>query len=140
MPVSQKKVSTGGAGGPERWPGAKPYLESDSNEDQRGFYIFDWYSAIARKTLQKDIPILLMGVGSTSDYIQQYKKAGSAMVDATIQSQYFLSIYQLLNKETVNEPGSVERQLEPVPDQVAACCFLVIMRRSILQRKFCRLV
>lgn len=115
-----------GAGGPERWPGARPYAESTTNEDQRGFYIFDWYAAIGRSCLQKDVPILLLGTGSTTDYVRQSKSSAAAVVDATIQSQYFLSVYQLLNKEAVNEPGSVERKLAPVRDQVIGCCFWVL--------------
>lgn len=115
-----------GAGGPERWPGARPYHESSTNENQCGFYIFDWYSAIAKNLLQREVPILLLGVGATADRNQKGKSTISAVVDATIQSQYLLSVYQLLNKETVNEPGSVERKLEPVPDQVIACCFWLL--------------
>ncbi len=115
-----------GAGGPERWPGAKPYLESDTNEDQRGFYIFDWYNAISRNVLQKETPILLIGVGSKSDLPASKKKSSPSVTATTVQAQYFLSIYQLLNHEEVLEPGSVERKLSPVSDEVAACCFWLL--------------
>jgi hypothetical protein len=119
-----------GAGGPERWPGAKPYLDTDGNEDQRGFYIFDWYDAIARKTLQKEVPILLLGVGSSVEPTQSKKKGTAAPLDATTQSQYFLSIYQLLNNEPVNQPGSVERKLDPVSSEVVSCCFWLLCAAS----------
>jgi hypothetical protein len=115
-----------GAGGPERWPGAKPYLQSETNEDERGFYIFDWYNAISRKVLGREVPLLLMGTGSTSDYVQVYLKSKSPVVESTVQSQTFLTIYQLLNQEAVNEPGSVERKLAPIPENVAACCFWLL--------------
>ena len=115
-----------GAGGPERWPGSKPYLESDSNEDQRGFYIFDWYNAITRNLLQREVPILLLGVGSPLEVMQQTKKTGSAIMDVNIQSQFFLALYQLFNKETVHEPGSVERTLDPISDSVIGSCFWLL--------------
>ncbi|HJW91752.1 MAG TPA: hypothetical protein VJ436_14025, partial [Anaerolineales bacterium] len=53
-----------GSGGPERWPGARPYTTPPGSEDQRGFRIFDWYLAIAQAVLGKPCPILLLGVCS----------------------------------------------------------------------------
>jgi len=53
-----------GAGGPERWPGARPYVTADNEEDQRGFRIFDWYAAIAKAELGYSLPILLLACGS----------------------------------------------------------------------------
>jgi hypothetical protein len=52
-----------GAGGPENWPGAKPYKNSTGTQDQMGFRIFDWYSIIARAELGQPRPIILMKVG-----------------------------------------------------------------------------
>jgi hypothetical protein len=52
-----------GAGGPERWPGVRPYLPSADQQDQRGFYIFDWYLADAEAALGSPRPILLLGAG-----------------------------------------------------------------------------
>lgn len=53
-----------GAGGPERWPGARPYLTPSSQQDQLGFFIFDWYLAIAEAVLGKTLPIILLRAGS----------------------------------------------------------------------------
>ena len=101
-----------GAGGPERWSGARPYLLSDSEEDQRGFCIYDWYNAICRSALQKVLPLILVQVGErTAD---------------PVQTQNYLSIFQLLNNETVNLPGSVENKMDPLPDNVLACAFHLI--------------
>lgn len=51
-----------GAGGPERWPGGLPYFTPPDEQDQRGFRIFDWYSAVARSVLRKPCPIFLFGM------------------------------------------------------------------------------
>lgn len=53
-----------GAGGPERWPGARPYFTPPGQQDQRGFYIFDWYLTLAKAVLGKSLPMLLFGAGS----------------------------------------------------------------------------
>ena len=48
-----------GAGGPERWPSARPYLTPAGSQDQRGFRIFDWYRAVTQATIGADLPMLL---------------------------------------------------------------------------------
>jgi hypothetical protein len=52
-----------GAGGPERWPGARPYGNITGEQDQCGFRIFDWYLALAQAELQQSCAILLLGAG-----------------------------------------------------------------------------
>ena len=52
-----------GAGGPERWPGARPYHTPPGEEDQQGFRIFDWYLTISRAVLGENLPIILLGTG-----------------------------------------------------------------------------
>ena len=122
--VSEKGLNWG-AGGPERWPGAKPYQVSPDNEDQKGFHIFDWYEAIARTTLQKEVPILLLGVEATPAQVNESKGSNQASSIA-LQSQNYVSIFQLLNKEKVSEPGSVQKSVNPVPDPILACSFWVL--------------
>jgi hypothetical protein len=56
-----------GAGGPERWPNARPYYTPPGVEDQRGFRIFDWYTAISRAVLSAPRPIFLFGMGYSSE-------------------------------------------------------------------------
>jgi len=126
--VSEKGLNWG-AGGPERWPGAKPYQEVPDNEDQRGFHIFDWYEAIARKTLQKEVPILLFGVGS-SPFTGPETKGTPTGISVANQTQNFISIFQLLNKEKVSEPGSVQKTLDPVPDPILGCSFWLLCAAS----------
>jgi hypothetical protein len=52
-----------GAGGPERWPGARPYTSITGEQDQRGFRIFDWYLDLAQTELRQACSILLLGAG-----------------------------------------------------------------------------
>jgi hypothetical protein len=56
---------TWGAGGPPAWPETRPYLTPPGSQDQRGFRIFDWYSAIASKVLEHELPMLVMAGGAT---------------------------------------------------------------------------
>ncbi len=60
---TEDKSMTWGAGGPENWPATMPYHTPENSEDQRGFRIFDWYNAISRAVLGKELPIILVGAG-----------------------------------------------------------------------------
>ena len=51
-----------GRGGPESWPGSRPYATPAGSQDQRGFRIFDWYLAITQAVLGSTRPILLFGI------------------------------------------------------------------------------
>lgn len=53
-----------GAGGPERWPGARPYGNPSGEQDQCGFRIFDWYLTLAQAELRQACSIILLGAGS----------------------------------------------------------------------------
>ncbi len=101
-----------GAGGPERWPGSRPYINSETEEDQRGFNIYEWYNAICQATLQHTLPMLLIQVG---------ERAGELS-----QPQNYLPIFQLLNNESVNLPGSVENKLDPIPENILGCFFRLV--------------
>jgi hypothetical protein len=55
-----------GSGGPERWPEARPYQTRPDTQDQRGFAIADWYTAIAQAVFGQPMPIILLNLGSSS--------------------------------------------------------------------------
>jgi hypothetical protein len=55
-----------GYGGPERWIETRPYHTPPGSQDQCGFRIFDWYSAIAQKTVERSLPMLVLAGGVTS--------------------------------------------------------------------------
>lgn len=52
-----------GAGGPERWPGARPYGNPAGEQDQCGFRIFEWYLALAQAELCRPCAIFLLAAG-----------------------------------------------------------------------------
>jgi hypothetical protein len=52
-----------GEGGPERWPGARPYYTPTDQQDHRSFHIYEWYTATAQAVLGRQLPIILLGIG-----------------------------------------------------------------------------
>ena len=55
-----------GSGGPERWPEARPYQTKNGAQDQRGFAIADWYTAISQAVIGQPKPVILLNLGSAS--------------------------------------------------------------------------
>lgn len=96
-----------GAGGPERWPAARPYLTPAGSQDQRGFHIFDWYSAVTQATLGRQLPILLLETGSPAG-----SHTGNSSIDLTTAEK----VVRLLGGEAVADPDDSDRILEPLPD------------------------
>ncbi len=54
---------TYGAGGPAKWPNARPYLTQPGVEDQRGFNVFDWYNATFEERLGERRPLISLAGG-----------------------------------------------------------------------------
>lgn len=52
-----------GAGGPGRWPSARPYHTPQGQQDQTGFHIFDWYLAVCQQELGCRLPVFLLRAG-----------------------------------------------------------------------------
>ncbi len=48
-----------GAGGPQRFPEARPFSLPGHSQDQKGLHIDDWYSAIAKEVLGHPLPMVL---------------------------------------------------------------------------------
>lgn len=98
-----------GAGGPQRWPSARPYLTPAGSQDQRGFRVFDWYRAIAQAVLGAALPTLLLEAGTPAG-----TRPGAAATEvATAQS-----IARLLASESVQDVSSPETTLEPLPEGI----------------------
>ncbi len=103
-----------GAGGPERWPEARPYVTPAGSEDQRGFRIFDWYRAIAQAAINQPCHFILLQAAENSEssahdtaYIEQVTEIWQRLVD---------------EGQRLSVPGS----LEPIPPDVLACCFWLL--------------
>ncbi len=90
-----------GKGGPESWPGARPYFTPKGEQDQLGFRIFDWYDAIVKSVLLESRPIFLFGLGSPTE------------------TQKTLHIAQLLS-------GEKAEGLEPIPEFVLGGAFWLL--------------
>jgi len=117
---SHQRPLNWGAGGPDRWPAARPYIPRDGEEDQCGFRIFDWYNAIAEAVLERPRPIILFEGGlSDSEY-------NSTAIDPQAQAQTYLSIAKLLRDETVREPNNPLAVLDPIPAEVVSCNFWLL--------------
>ncbi len=104
-----------GAGGPERWPGARPYATPENSEDQLGFRIFDWYLAIAQAALDKTLPIILLGAGSR---IGDQPDPKSPAVDAQAHAWQNMTIVRLLHGQM--------QEYDPIPPEVLACNLWVL--------------
>ena len=102
-----------GAGGPERWPGARPYYTPPEEQDQRGFHIFDWYLAIARQVVGKTLPIILLQAGVSQDPQKEARFS-----DLSAHAREVLAGVRLLAGETVEDEANPEAALDPIPQEV----------------------
>jgi hypothetical protein len=107
-----------GEGGPERWPGAKPYFTPAKEQDQRGFRIYDWYNAISQAVLQKKCPIILFGAGCANDPL---KNQSEELTDDQ-QSDINLSIAKICAGTAVD----TKEVLEPLAKEVIGCNFWLL--------------
>ncbi len=108
-----------GAGGPERWPAARPYYTPAGHQDQRGFYIFDWYLAISQAVLLRPPQIILLSVGSRLNEENPDRTA-----EITRHTEDNLALFHLARGDI--EPDSPAASLEPLPPQIIACNFWLL--------------
>lgn len=115
-----------GAGGPKHWPTARPYFSSPDDQDQRGFRIFDWYSAVSTSIFGKPCPIILLGAGIPGNPFQ------SRSIDFSVDqhTNTNLAIAKLILGNVVNDPKDTQTILEPVPDEIIACNFWLLVSDS----------
>jgi hypothetical protein len=103
-----------GAGGPERWPAAKPYQTPEGSQDQRGFRIADWYHAIANAVLQHPLPLFLLQADRSDD------------CSSDQQAAHAFAITRLLTGEEVPDPDDSANSLDPIPDSVEMSAFWLL--------------
>ncbi len=104
-----------GVGGPERWPGARPYETPQNSEDQLGFRIFDWYLATAQAAIGKTLPVILIGAGSR---IGDQPDKLSPAVDPNGHAWQNMTLVKLMQ--------GLPQEYEPVPPEVLTCNFWVL--------------
>jgi hypothetical protein len=114
-----------GAGGPESWPGTRPYFTPPDEQDHKSLRIFDWYNSAAKAALDHELPILLLACGSRpGDLIS----AKYPPVDETDHAERNLHIARLLAGEAdVLPDGAIHM---PIPENVLAGCFWVFSAAS----------
>lgn len=119
-----------GAGGPERWPGVKPYHTPASQQDQRGFRVFDWYLATAQAILGRPVRIILLEAGS---YPGLHAGTLPSTQEQTRHTDRNFAIARALVEspdESKDEPRYVPRAIQegpgPIPEQVLACNFWLL--------------
>jgi hypothetical protein len=125
-----------GAGGPERWPGARPYFTPSGQQDQRGFYIFDWYLAITQAALGMTRPLLLLGAGSRLRFGADPNEREAYLEDHAHQN---LNLARLMVEGRAYKPDTVRpgpqapgvaAELDPVAPEVLACNFWLMAAES----------
>ena len=55
---------TWGTGGPEQWPGARPYTTPEGQEDQLGFNQYEWMQSVVERTIGKRPATLILDAGN----------------------------------------------------------------------------
>lgn len=111
-----------GAGGPERWPLARPYDETPDGEDQRGFRIFEWYLAISKTVLHDPLPVILLAAGARPGD----SGLDTQSADLSSHARRNLALAELMaDGGIVFDPVNHEI-LEPVPEEVLACNFWLL--------------
>jgi hypothetical protein len=60
-----------GAGGPSRWPEARPYHTPPNCQDQIGFRAFEWYADIAVQTIGRVPSMLVIAGGAVPDLAKE---------------------------------------------------------------------
>ena len=108
-----------GAGGAQKWSGARPYFTPPDQQDHLGFRIMDWYREISLTVLERECPIILFGAGVPADPFKE--PAGSYSPDEHLQIHKDISdLLDLVPDTAQEETGSPEIR---VPSNVIACNF-----------------
>ena len=110
-----------GSGGPEKWPETHPYITPNHSQDQKGFRIFDWYQAIAKAVIQKEIPILLLQAG-IPDFPKKF------MVQENIVKEIWQNQSNIIKVFQTARPNQSENGvwIEKIPDYILACNFWLL--------------
>lgn len=132
-----------GAGGAQRWPGARPYpaenrsqcdvldqsgvldrsgaLDRTGMQDQRGLHIYDWYLPLCQEELGHSLPLYLLGLGSyPGDAPQVQLVSDPKAEDENLHAKRNLEILACL------EPAGDGATSEALPAEIKAGCFWLL--------------
>ena len=111
-----------GAGGPENWPSVRPYFTPEGSEDQRGFRIADWYSAICIAMLGRELPIFLYGAGLQNNPSAEQGEGFSPEIFASFVLEIAASLDSALAEKEL-QPGD---SILPVNPAVKSASFWLL--------------
>ena len=107
-----------GAGGPQRWPGARPYHTPAGQQDQLGFRIFDWYLAVCQEELGHRPPVFLLRAGQRMLSGVSSDQAQAVRINHARQN---LGAARWIAGGPASSPA-----VEIFPDEVKACNFWLL--------------
>jgi hypothetical protein len=85
-----------GAGGPSRWPEARPYHTPSNCQDQIGFRTFEWYADLAVQVIGRALPMLVLAGGAVPE-------PKAEVGHSTAQIEQNVSILRALNGTGIPE-------------------------------------
>lgn len=110
-----------GAGGPERWPQARPYFTPAGAQDHRGFHIFEWYLALCEEELGSRLPLFLLRMGHS---FQGKPPFGGGASEACAEQGGSAGVEDLVAMaRCLSQPEGGENALPP---QVVGGCFWLL--------------
>lgn len=115
-----------GAGGPAAWSRTKPYFTPEGEQDQRGFRINEWYAQVAQTTLGRSLPVMLLEAGLPCD-VEQVNYDGMRWEH---QANLVMAMARLCDGELALDPDAPDEYLQPVDDNLLACCFYQLADES----------
>lgn len=102
---------TWGAGGPENWPGARPYGTPEGQEDQLGFNQYEWMQAVVERTCGVHPAALILDAGNP--FAGQNVSGTSQPVEAV----------QLIVEACLAEDESESTERPDMDGSLVACTF-----------------
>lgn len=122
----QKPLSWG-EGGPERWPGSKPYLTPAGQEDQLGFHNYEWVQAVSQQVTGKKLPVIVLDAGRPGPILEQSR---DGKIADTLR-QIVMACNSLQNTKTKRDSDS-----SLLNESVLACTFNLETLKGLLGTEF----
>jgi hypothetical protein len=116
-----------GEGGPERWPGLKPYQTLEGQEDQMGFRNYEWAQGISQRVTGQSMPVIILDAGRPDPNTNfQHEDNAVHTIKNIIQG---CQLQDLKVKDQSND-------LPHFNNQVLACIFSLDTLKTILGDQF----